>query len=78
MKIILYSSNSCSTCKLVERQIREIIARSNEYIDFSILDIQFHNPGFPVIVPAVFVEGELFSVGHLNIERFNSALNHSI
>lgn len=69
MKITLYSSKTCATCSAVENKINTLLNGSNDTL-FTVKDIAKNNPGFPIIVPSVFINDVLFSIGDFDSQVF--------
>ena len=69
MNITLFITDNCLSCQRVENQIRKLL-RNRKEVNFLIEDIKKVNSNGIIIVPAVFVNDELYSYGDLDEENF--------
>lgn len=68
IKIILYIVRDCPACKRALKILNYFVNRTSNLILITRLVSELKNNSVP-IVPAVFVEEELFSIGEVNTER---------
>jgi glutaredoxin len=69
MNITLFVTNNCSTCKRVKSQVEWLLGNRND-INITIKDLQKTRPEGIVIVPALFIDDELYSYGEIDEEKF--------
>lgn len=68
MTLTLFVTDNCKSCERVTRQISELI-RGKGGISFTIENINFYNSKNIIVVPALFVNDELYSYGDINKSR---------
>ncbi len=68
MTLTLFVTENCKACERVTKQISELI-RNKKGISFIVEDINSYNSKNIVIVPALFVNDELYSYGDVNKGR---------
>ncbi len=69
MNITLFVTNNCSACKRVRSQIEWLLGNRKD-INITIEDLQETRPEGIVIVPALFIDDELYSYGEIDEEKF--------
>ena len=69
MNITLFVTNSCPTCKRVRSQVEWLLG-NRKNINITIEDLQKIRPEGIVIVPALFIDDELYSYGEIDEEKF--------
>ena len=69
MNITLFITDNCLSCQRVENQIKKLL-RDRKEINLLIEDIKKVNSNGIIIVPAVFVNDELYSYGDLDEDKF--------
>jgi glutaredoxin len=73
MKINLYIANNCPSCERAEKKINSF--NSQKQISIAVTNIE-DIVGFPVpIVPALYIDGNLFAYGDFDINRLNNFIN---
>jgi glutaredoxin len=73
MKINLYIANNCPSCERVEKKINSF--NSQKQISIAVTNIE-DIVDFPVpIVPALYIDGNLFAYGDFDINRLNNFIN---
>lgn len=73
MNITLFITDNCLSCQRVENQIKKLL-RDRKEINLLIEDIKKVNSNGIIIVPAVFVNDNLYSYGDLDEEKFLARL----
>lgn len=68
MKLKLIISNECNSCSRAEITLKNFV-KHNPEIEFTIEDISRSDQGEYSIVPAVFINDELYSYGELNQDQ---------
>ena len=74
MKITLYVRSGCDVCETTLNQLGHIL-QDEDKINFNIINLSLHDSSKVHIVPALFVEDELYSYGELNEKNFKKILN---
>jgi predicted thioredoxin/glutaredoxin len=69
MNITLFITDNCLSCQRVENQLKELL-RNRKEINFLVEDIKKVESNGIIIVPAVFVNDELYSYGDLDEDKF--------
>jgi len=69
MNITLFITDHCLSCQRVKNQLRELL-RNRKEINFLVEDIKQVNSNGVIIVPALFIDDELYSYGDLNEDKF--------
>ena len=69
MNITLFVTKNCSACKRVKSQV-EWLLENRKDINITIEDLQETRPEGIVIVPALFIDHELYSYGEIDEEKF--------
>lgn len=74
MKLTLVVSENCRSCKRAESQLRQM-ALQNRNIKIIIINSNNFSNYSAIIVPALFVEDELFSYGDIDEGKLISKIN---
>ena len=69
MNITLLVTKNCPACKRVKSQV-EWLLENRKDINITIEDLQETRPEGIVIVPALFIDDELYSYGEIEEEKF--------
>ena len=69
MNITLLVTKNCPACKRVKSQV-ELLLENRKDINITIEDPQETRPEGIVIVPALFINHELYSYGEIDEEKF--------
>ncbi|GAB4293481.1 MAG: hypothetical protein Kow0098_14380 [Ignavibacteriaceae bacterium] len=69
MKITLYVSDNCCSCNRVRDQILALI-KNQENLEFSVENINKIKSKGIFIVPALFIEDELYAYGDISKTKF--------
>jgi len=69
MNITLFVTKNCPACKRVKSQI-ELLLGNRKDINITIEDLQQTRPEGIVIVPALFIDDELYSYGEIDEVKF--------
>ena len=69
MNITLFITNRCASCDRVRAAVEKILSERRE-IKLHIEDIKKGRPNGIIIVPALFIEDELYAYGDLDEEKF--------
>ena len=69
MNITLFVTKNCPACKRVRSQI-ELLLGNRKDINITIEDLQQTRPEGIVIVPALFIDDELYSYGEIDEVKF--------
>jgi len=69
MNITLFVTKNCPACKRVRSQI-ELLLGNRKDINITIEDLQQTRPEGIVIVPALFINDELYSYGEIDEVKF--------
>ncbi|MFC2134314.1 glutaredoxin family protein [Bacteroidota bacterium] len=78
MNITLYVRSGCEICESTQNQLDHLL-QDEKKINYEIINLSLHDSSNVQIVPALFVEDELYSYGELNEIRFKKMLNsHSV
>ncbi|GBD90367.1 hypothetical protein BMS3Abin04_01084 [bacterium BMS3Abin04] len=73
MIFTLFISKGCSACKRVQEQI-ENLAVSNKSLKFETKDILKTKLDKPLIVPALFVNNQLYSYGEVDLKKLQNLI----
>lgn len=74
MTLTLFVTDNCKACERVKRQVSELV-RNKEGISFIVENINSYNSKHVVVVPALFVNDELYSYGDINRKKFLKIIN---
>jgi glutaredoxin len=69
MNITLFVTKNCPACKRVRSQV-ELLLGNRKDINITIEDLHKIRPEGIVIVPALFIDDELYSYGEIDEEKF--------
>jgi len=69
MNITLFITDQCLSCQRVKNQLKELL-RNRKEINFLVEDIKQVNSNGVIIVPALFIDDELYSYGDLEEDKF--------
>ena len=69
MDITLFIADHCLSCQRVKNQLKELL-RNRKEINFLVEDIKQVNSNGVIIVPALFIDDELYSYGDLDVDKF--------
>ncbi len=69
MNITLFITDHCLSCQRVKNQLKELLRHRKE-INFLVEDIKQVNSNGVIIVPALFIDDELYSYGDLDEDKF--------
>ena len=69
MNITLFVTKNCPACKRVKSQVEWLLGNRND-INLSIEDLQEIRPDGIMIVPALFIEDELYAYGEIDEVKF--------
>ena len=69
MNITLFVTKNCPACRRVKSQI-ELLLGNRKNINITIEDLQQTRPEGIVIVPALFIDDELYSYGEIDEMKF--------
>ena len=69
MNITLFITDHCPSCQRVKNQLKELL-RNRKEINFLVEDIKQINSNGVIIVPALFIDDELYSYGDLDVDKF--------
>ncbi len=69
MKLTLYIRNKCCSCDRVINHISDLI-KDKTFIEFQIKNLEDNPVPGLVIVPALFIDDELYVYGDINEKRF--------
>ena len=69
MNITLFVTKNCPACRRVKSQI-ELLLGNRKNINITIEDLQQTRPEGIVIVPALFIDDELYSYGEIDEVKF--------
>lgn len=69
MNITLFITDHCLSCQRVKNQLKELL-RDRKEINFLVEDIKQVNSNGVIIVPALFIDDELYSYGDLDEDKF--------
>ena len=69
MNITLFVAKNCPACKRVKSQVEWLLGNRKD-INITIEDLQETRPEGIVIVPALFIDDELYSYGEIDEEKF--------
>ncbi len=69
MNITLFITDNCPSCQRVKNQLKELL-RNRKEINFLVEDIKQVNSNGVIIVPALFIDDELYSYGDLDEDKF--------
>ena len=71
MKLTLYVRDNCPSCERVKNRLSAILKHKN-FVDLRINNLVHHPCNGLVIVPALFIEDELYSYGEIDENKFLS------
>lgn len=74
MNITLYVRTGCEICESTQNQLDNLL-NDEDNINYKIVNLSRTNYTNVQIVPALFVEDELYSYGELNEVRFKKMIN---
>ena len=74
MNITLYIRTGCEICESTQNQLNHLL-HDEDNINYNIVNLSKSNYSEVQIVPALFVEDELYSYGELNEVRFKKMLS---
>lgn len=74
MTLKLFVSQTCSTCAKVERDLRRVTGNISK-VDIEIYDIEKSPSPKALIVPALFIENELYCYGEFDSQKLFNYLN---
>ena len=69
MNITLFVTKNCPACKRAKSQV-ELLLGNRKDINISVEDLHETRPEGIVIVPALFIDDELYSYGEIDEEKF--------
>jgi glutaredoxin len=69
MNITLFVAKNCPACKRVKSQVKRLLGNRKD-INITIEDLQETRPEGIVIVPALFIDDELYSYGEIDAVKF--------
>ena len=69
MNITLFITDDCLSCRRVKNQLKELL-RNKKEINFLVEDIKQVNSNGVIIVPALFIDDELYSYGDMDEDKF--------
>ena len=69
MNITLFVTKNCPACKRVKSKVERLLLNRKD-ISLTIEDLQETHPEGIVIVPALFIEDELYSYGEIDELKF--------
>jgi len=69
MTITLFVTNNCPTCKRLQSQVEGLLGNRKD-INITIEDLQEIRPEGILIVPALFIDDELYSYGEIDEVKF--------
>jgi len=73
MNITLFVTKNCPACKRVKSQVEWLLGNRND-INLTVEDLEETRPEGIIIVPALFIEDELFTYGEIDELKFWSEL----
>ena len=73
MNITLFITDHCLSCQRVKNQLKELL-RNRKEINFLVEDIKQVNSNGVIIVPALFIDDELYSYGDMDEDKFMERL----
>lgn len=73
MKIDLYVVENCPSCNRA-RSILTKFAQEHSGVNLTVVDLNKSNVESVQIVPALFLDGKLFSYGEVNLNKLKAAL----
>ena len=73
MILTLYITDGCPTCKKVKNDLT-VFVRDKKNIRLKIEDIQSSKPKHCVIVPALFINNDLYSYGEVDMNKLKQKL----
>lgn len=74
MEIKLFIAKNCDTCQRVESQLTNLFSEKKN-INLSVKNISKYTNKNLLVVPALFVDDQLFAYGDFNEERLLSFIN---
>jgi len=74
MNITLFVRKNCSTCKSVKSQVEWLLGNRND-INLTVEDLEESRPEGIIIVPALFIEDELYSYGEIDEKKLLDQLH---
>jgi len=73
MNITLFVTKNCPACKRVKSQVEWLLGNRND-INLTVEDLEETRPEGIIIVPALFIEDELYTYGEIDELKFWSEL----
>ncbi len=73
MHLTLYITEGCPACVRAEKKVKNVLAQNNS-ITLSIKKIEDENPPRVFIVPALFIDDDLFLYGEVDSDRLAARL----
>ena len=74
MTLTLFVTDNCKACDRVKNQLKRLLADRND-VPLYIENINHNNNNNVVIVPALYLNEELYALGDLNEEKFLKRIN---
>ena len=69
MNITLFVTKNCPACKRVKSQVEWLLGNRND-INLTVEDLEETRPEGIIIVPALFIEDELYTYGEIDELKF--------
>ncbi|RMD48477.1 MAG: hypothetical protein D6830_06795 [Ignavibacteria bacterium] len=77
MTLTLYITKNCGTCNKVEADLKNIVSEFPE-LNYSIYDVAEKHPKNLVIVPALFLDDELYSYGEFDTSKLKFIISQNL